>query len=118
MPTTKTVQTDSSTFTVRELSVNELRTWWNSITTPGHHCDVVTEFSIPGISLDDLALLCDCEASAFDHLTSRELGFLDQAAKELNPAFFRLREALNESCIKILGIISDTFGGVARGDLQ
>ena len=87
---TKTVTTDTNTFTVRELSVAEMRDWWNRIALPGHTCDVVNEFSVPGISLDDLASLCDCTANDFNSLTYRELDAILAAAKELNPHMFEL----------------------------
>lgn len=116
--TTKTVTTASKTFTIREMTVNEMRDWWNRVTMPGHACDVVNEFAVPGISLDDLAILCDCSANEFDGLTYRELAAILTAAKELNPHIFRMRDLLNESCAKLTEILGEAFGGMVKEGLQ
>lgn len=116
--TTKTVTTDNQTFTVRDITVTEMRDWWNRITMPGHACNVVNEFALPGISLDDLATLCDCTVDDFDSLTYRELDAILTAAKELNPHMFRARDLLNESCAKIAEIFSEAFSEVVKGELQ
>lgn len=116
--TTKTVATDSKTFTVREITVTEMRTWWNKIAMPGHPCDVVNEFAVPGISLDDLATLCDCTADDFNGLTYRELDAILTAAKELNPHVFRARDLLTESCAKLTEILGEAFVTLAKEELQ
>ncbi|UCV29381.1 hypothetical protein [Ferribacterium limneticum] len=115
---TKTVTTDTKTFTVREISITEMRDWWNRITMPGHTCDVVSEFAVPGISLNDLAALCDCPTDDFNGLTYRELEAILTAAKELNPHMFRARDLLNESCAKIAEILGDAFSGLVKDELQ
>lgn len=114
---TKTITTDSKTFTVREMTTRELRAWWNGIATPGHPCDVVDEYAVPGISLNDLAMLCDCEVSAFDHLSSRELEAVAGAAMALNPAFFRLRESVAEASAKIIDILTEAFTAARQGEV-
>lgn len=115
---TKTVTTDTQTFTVREITVTEMRDWWNRITMPGHACDVVNEFAVPGISLDDLAALCDCTADDFNGLTYREIDAILTAAKELNPHMFRARDLLVESCAKVAEILGDAFSGLIKEELQ
>lgn len=115
---TKTVTTALHTFTIREITVNELRTWWNKIATPGHACDVINEFAVPGISLDDLAILCDCTADDFNGLTFSELDSIVTVAKEMNPHVFRARELLTESCAKLTEILGDAFTTLAKEQLQ
>lgn len=116
--TAKTVTTDSKIFTIREMTVTEMRDWWNRVTMPGHACDVVNEFAVPGISLDDLAILCDCTASDFDDLTYRELDAILTATKEINPHIFRMRDLLNDSCAKLTEILGEAFGGLVKEELQ
>lgn len=116
--TTKTVTTDSQVFGVREITINEVRAWWNKITAPGRSCDVVNEYAVEGISLDDLAALCDCTAADFDGLTSRELNAILVAAKELNPHMFRARDLLNKSCAKLAEILGDAFTTLAKDGLK
>ena len=116
--TTKSVTTDAKKFTIREMTVTEMREWWNRVTMPGHACDVVNEFAVPGISLDDLAILCDCAANDFDALTCRELDAILTAAKEMNPHIFRMRDLLNESCAKLTEILGEAFGGLVREELK
>ncbi len=116
--TTKAVTTDSKTFIVREITVSEMRDWWNRITMPGHACDVVNEYAVPGISLDDLATLCDSTAADFDGLTYRELDAILTAAKELNPHVFRARDLLNESCAKLVEIFGGAFTDLAKEELK
>lgn len=111
----KTIITDSKSFTLYELTINEAKQWFEQLATPGHACDVVAEYAMPGISLADIALMCHCEASEFDDLTARELSLLLDAGKELNPHFFRLREALIEACRKIAEALAGEFSGVAAG---
>ncbi len=113
---TQIVNTESKTFTVRSISITELRTWWNGIATPGHSCDVVNEYAVPGITLNDLAMLCDCEVSAFDDLTARELANIADDARVLNPHFFRLRAAVTESCEQIVQILTESFSAMAKGE--
>ena len=115
---TKTVTTDTKTFIVREITVTEMRDWWNRITMPGHTCDVVSEFAVPGISLNDLAALCDCTVDDFNGLTYRELDAILTAAKELNPHMFRARDLLNESCAKLAEILGGAFSAMAKEELE
>jgi hypothetical protein len=109
----KTVQTNAKRFTVNQLTVNELRAWWKKIEAPGYPCDVTNEFMIPGISLDDLAWLCRCEVAEFEDLTYSELMLIADAAKELNPHLFRLRESLNEACAKTLELLTNAYTALA-----
>jgi len=114
----KTIDTDTKQFTVHEMSIAELRTWWGSVTAPGYECDVPTEYSAPGVSLDDLALHCRCDAKDFDALTYRELELILSAARELNPHFFRLRDSLNEACEKVLSMLTDAYSVFAKDSEQ
>ena len=112
----KAIQIQSKTFTVREMSVTELRAWWNNIATPGHACDVCNEYAVPGISLDDLAMLCDVDVSEFDEFTASDLAPLSEVARELNPHLFRLRETVAEASARVLAVLTEAYQAVAQGE--
>lgn len=106
--TSKTIHTDNNTFQVNELSVLDLRAWHERLTLPGGECDLVNENAVPGISLEDLGLICQCDVAGFGDLTARELNQLAEAARELNPHFFSLRALIAETMQKIIDAV--TFG--------
>ncbi|UCV09142.1 hypothetical protein [Dechloromonas denitrificans] len=89
--TTHIANCDNLQFTACELSVKEVRDWFESF-THGGPCHLVDELAAPGISLHDLATMYRCEVGAFDALTSREIDRLVEAARAINPHFFRVRD--------------------------
>ena len=74
---------------VRELTVGEVRQWLASKVTPG---DMVDSLLFEEIALSDLAFLTDLDAAAVDTLTLSEVERLVAVAKEVNAAFFAMRE--------------------------
>lgn len=120
MPITKTIQAADKTFIVREMSVNEVRIWWDNVRSPCHERDITNESAVPGISLDDLAMICGCTVEEFDDMRPSELAPLVEAAKELNPHFFRLRELIIETSIKIVETLTkayaDTVTAIVQGE--
>lgn len=114
----KIIDTDNQKFAVHEMSIAELRAWWDNVTMPGHECNVPTEYALPGISLDDLALICRCQVKDFEALTYRELEQILAAAREMNPHFFRLRDSLNEACEKVLSLLTEAYSAFATGSEQ
>lgn len=114
----KTFQTNAKTITVHEMTTAELRTWWNGIAAPGGPCDIASEYAVPGISLGDLAMLCHCEVADFDDLTASELAPIAEAARELNPHFFRLRESLAEASARVLELLTEAYTATAQGEAQ
>lgn len=107
--TCKAIPCDTTQFTVHEMSVADLRAWYQKISLPGEQCDLVNENAALGINLEDLALICQCEVSAFDSLTARELNEIAAGARELNPHFFKLRDLIIETMFKILDAVANGF---------
>lgn len=89
--TTQIAHCDNLQFTACELTVNEVRDWFESF-THGGPCHLVDELAAPGIGLHDLATIYRCEVDAFDALTSREIDHLVETARAINPHFFRIRD--------------------------
>lgn len=94
---TRTIACDNRSFTAHELSLQELRDWYASLLLPGGPCDIVDELALPDISLTDLARICHCDATEFDSLVYRELEAIADAARIVNPHFFRLRGLIAET---------------------
>lgn len=118
MPKTFQVNAKNKTFTVHDMTIAELRIWWDGIAAPGSPCDIASEYAVPGISLDDLAMLCHCELADFDDLTASELAPIAEAARELNPHFFRLRESVAEASARVLQLLTETYTAIAQGEAQ
>lgn len=102
----KTIHTSGGPIAVHQLTVAEIRAWWKAVEAPGRPCDVTNEFAAPGISLEDLAMMCRCNVADFDPLTFTDLASLVEVAKELNPHLFRLRESLKEACEKVVELLA------------
>jgi hypothetical protein len=77
------------TVQVKELTVGEVRQWLASKESPG---DVVDSLLFEEIALSDFAFLTDLDAAAVDALTLSEIEKLLAVAKEVNAAFFAMRE--------------------------
>lgn len=54
---------------------------------------------LPDCPLDDLARMTDCEPHEFHDWTASELVPVLEAAKEINPFFFQMRERLRAAAI-------------------
>ncbi len=94
MPATLPVQLGERTVTVRELTVREVRDWLTSLEKGTAVVDAAGEFAWDDCSLQDLARMSDCPVDAFDDFAPSDLGPLKQAARDLNPHFFRTRAAV------------------------
>lgn len=78
---------------VRELTVAEVREWLNDSQGTGYR-DPIHALALPEIGLDELARMTDRTASELEAFAPSELQLLADAARELNPFFFRLQSAL------------------------
>lgn len=83
------VFTDNTSYTIRELTIADVKKWLESFRI-GSECDLVDELAADGVALPDLALMCDIPVANFDCLTARELQAVVDAAREVNPHFFRV----------------------------
>lgn len=94
MPATLPIQIGERTVTVRELTVREVRDWLTALENGSATVDAGGEFVWEDCSLQDLARMSDCPVEAFDDFAPSDLGPLKQAARDLNPHFFRTRAAV------------------------
>jgi hypothetical protein len=95
MRLTRTVEmADAFPVTVKELTVGEVRNWMLDVET-GKGEDPLHALALEECSLADLARMAEIEASALEDYTPSELAPLMEAAKALNPHFFRVRAALS-----------------------
>lgn len=94
MPATLPIQIGERTVTVRELTVREVRDWAVQVDTGLLSLDGVDELMLPDCSLADLQRMSDADGDLLDTLTPSELEPIAEAARKLNPHFFRLRAAL------------------------
>ncbi len=83
------IDLDGRAAQVRELTVGEIRQWLASKTEAG---DVVDSLLFEEVALSDLAFLTDLDAAAVDALTPSDVARLVAVAKEINAAFFAMRE--------------------------
>ena len=90
---TQSVQLLDKTLTVRELTIAEQREWLTSKTLDQSD-DPVDALIIEGVHLQDLAVCCGVTVEEFDGATPSALADLVQAARELNPGLFKLRQAM------------------------
>lgn len=81
-------------FTVRELTIREVRDWALKIESGERALDPVGELALEGCSLADLAMMCNVTPDEFDTAAPSDFESLLEAARKLNPHFFRLRTAL------------------------
>lgn len=93
---TKQVFTDNTSYIVRELTIAEVKNWLEGFQI-GRECDLVNELAADGIALPDLAMMCDNTVAHFDSLTGRELQAVVDAAREVNPHFFRVLAAVKQA---------------------
>ncbi len=92
---TKTIDLGDCTVTVRELTVAEVRAWLREAETAGEgEVDIVGEALMEECSFDDLARMSDLAVEEMDDLAPSEIAQVIAAAREVNPAFFGLRDRL------------------------
>lgn len=94
MSATKQVDVDGRAVTVRELTVGEVRDWVTEIESGGKTIDVAGEFVFEDCSVDDLVRMSDMPREAFDDLAPSQIEPIREAARALNPGFFRVRAAV------------------------
>ena len=90
------VFTDNTTYTVRCLTIADVKKWLEGFQI-GRECDLVDELAADGVSLPDLAMMCDNTVADFDCLTGRELQAVVDAAREVNPHFFRVLASVKQA---------------------
>lgn len=93
MSATLTVLVGNEEVVVRELTFNEVRDWLAEVEAQTHR-DPVHATAFEDIGLDDLARVVDWSVSSLETCTPSQLNPVVEAAKKLNPHFFRLRTAL------------------------
>ena len=94
MPATRQVQIGERTITVRELTFAEVRDWLVE-TEAGADQDPLHALALDDCGLADLTRMCDASAAEFESCTPSDIAPLVDAAKKLNPHFFRVRAALS-----------------------
>lgn len=94
MSATKQVDVDGRAVTVRELTVGEVRDWVTEIESGGKTIDVAGEFVFEDCSVDDLVRMSDMPREAFDDMAPSQIEPIREAARALNPGFFRVRAAV------------------------
>jgi len=82
--------------TVHEMTVAEVRAWINDSARSTFR-DPVQALAFESIGLDELARMTDFDAADLEQFTPGELAPVLQAARELNPHFFRFRSALEDA---------------------
>lgn len=93
MPATRLIELPGLPVTVRELTVAEVRAWLVEAEA-GAPVDPLRAMVFDDCSLDDLARMADVSAARLESFTAGELAPLHEAARALNPHFFRVRAAL------------------------
>lgn len=83
------ISLDGRAVQVREMTVGEIRRWLASKTEAG---DLVDSLIFEEIALSDLSFLTDLPADVVDGLAPSEIRRVIDAAREVNPDFFAMRE--------------------------
>lgn len=96
---------ENRTITVRELTIGEIRHWYQSLAAGELFGDWVQETALEDIGLIDLAYMTDSTAGALEDLNHRQLVEIASAARSLNPAMFRLRDHIRTCANEIAGLI-------------
>lgn len=87
-------------FTVRELTVGEIRVWLEGKSAEAP--DLVDAFLFDEASLSDVAVLTDLTIGDMDGLAPSEIDQVIAKCKEANARFFAMRARLAEAGQKIL----------------
>ena len=90
---TQVVQVGEQTITARELTFSEVRAWLVEATASTQR-DPVQALAFPGLGLDELSRMCDAPVEVLETFAASELTPLVDAARSLNPPFFRVRRLL------------------------
>lgn len=90
----RVIRVGDHTIIVSELSVAEVRSWFVDLDS-NQARDPLQALVFEDCGLDDLARMCDMPVEQLEEFTPSELAGVLQAARELNPFFFRVRRALN-----------------------
>jgi hypothetical protein len=93
MSATLTVLVGNEEIVVRELTFKEVRDWLAEVDAQTQR-DPVHATAFEDLGLDDLARVVDWSVSSLETCTPGQLRPVVEAAKRLNPHFFRIREAL------------------------
>jgi len=93
MSATLTVLVGNEEIVVRELTFKEVRDWLAEVDAQTQR-DPVHATAFEDLGLDDLARVVDWSVSSLETCTPSQLKPVVDAAKKLNPHFFRLRAAL------------------------
>lgn len=102
---TRPLTFDERTITVRELSVRDVRNWYEALAAGELFGDWVQETALEDIGLIDLAYMTDVQASALEDLTHAQLVELATTARSLNPAMFRLRDHIRTCAKEIANLV-------------
>lgn len=94
MSATREIDVDGRTVMVRELTVREVRDWVTEIESGRKTIDVAGEFVFEDCAVDDLVRMSDMPREAFDDLAPSQIEPIREAARALNPCFFRVRAAV------------------------
>jgi hypothetical protein len=94
MPASREVQLGAHLVTVREMTVGEVRDWMVEIEQGAQQIDPAGEYVFDDCSLQDLMRMSDATVDIFNSAAPSDIEPLRQAARELNPHFFRVRAAV------------------------
>ncbi len=94
MAAVRSVEMGARTVIVRELTVGEVRDWLTAVESGEAEVDAAGEFVFEDCSLQDLARMCDATVGDFNAHAPSEIEPVKEAARELNPHFFRTRAAV------------------------
>lgn len=81
---------------VRELTVSDVRRWLAEASASLDR-DPLHALALPDIGLDDLARMTSASTGILESLTIRQLQMVADTARDLNPHFFRVREAIDQA---------------------
>lgn len=93
MSATVTVLVGNEEIVVRELTFKEVRDWLAEVEAQTPR-DPVHATAFEDLGLDDLARVVDWPVGRLESYTPSQLKPVVEAARKLNPHFFRIREAL------------------------
>lgn len=96
-------------FTVRELSVADVRAWFVEIDAQfalGTPRDPLHAMAFDDCGLDDLAHLCDVPVTELEQYSVRALHPVLDVARALNPLFFSVRKELTRHTRVLLEAIA------------
>lgn len=94
MVATVQIALGDASITVRELTVAEVRDWALKVDQGLIQVDPVREYVFEDVSLDDLLRMSDADGDVLEQYGPSDLQPVAEAARKLNPHFFRLRAEL------------------------